>query len=213
VNGEAAGRLADAIRELIEQVAVTGAPAETLERAAASVRGAASELRAADPAPRVFGPFTESDGRDPMSYFVKSPVCGRLNPLAPPLSIDSVNGAVHATVTFNVAYQGPPGCVHGAFVAAVFDELLGIANATSGNPGMTGSLEIRYRRPTPLDTPLRAVARHTGREGRRIFAAGSLYAGDEVTAEAEGVFIEITPARARELFAQRGEEVDHGTAL
>jgi acyl-coenzyme A thioesterase PaaI-like protein len=213
VSGDSAGRLADAIRELIEQVAVTGAPAETLDLAAASVRGAASELRAADPAPRAFGPFTEADARDPMSYFVKSPVCGRLNPLAPPLSIDRVDGEVQASVTFNVAYQGPPGCVHGAFVAAVFDELLGIANATSGNPGMTGSLEIRYRRPTPLETPLRAVARHTGREGRRIFAAGSLYAGDEITAEAHGVFIEITPARAQELFAHQGEEVDHGKAL
>ncbi len=60
------------------------------------------------------------------------------------------------------------------------------------------------RRPTPLDTPLRVVARHTRRDGRRIFATGELLAGGEVTAEAKGVFAEITMARARALFGSLG---------
>ena len=65
---------------------------------------------------------------------------------------------------------------------------------------MTVRLEVRYLRPTPLDVPLRAVSRHTGREGRRIYATGTLLAGGEVTAQATGVFAEITHTRARRLF-------------
>jgi acyl-coenzyme A thioesterase PaaI-like protein len=74
----------------------------------------------------------------------------------------------------------------------------------SGNPGMTVQLNVRYRRATPLQTPLRVVARHTRREGRRIFCEASMLAGDEVTAEAEGVFAEFTLERAQKLFRNGG---------
>ncbi len=50
---------------------------------------------------------------------------------------------------FGVAYEGPPGYVHGGIIAAAFDEVLGMAQSLTGNPGMTGTLSIRYRRPDP----------------------------------------------------------------
>ena len=39
-------------------------------------------------------------------------------------------------------------------IAETFDEMLGAANIVAGNPGMTGTLTIRYRKPTPLRTDL-----------------------------------------------------------
>ena len=45
-----------------------------------------------------------------------------------------------ATVTFGSAYEGPPGCVHGGYVAAAFDEMLGFVQSLGGNPGMTARL-------------------------------------------------------------------------
>ena len=63
--------------------------------------------------------------------------------------------------------------------------------STTGQPGMTGTLTIRYRKPTPLDTDLRFEATVQRVEGRKIFAEGRLYAGDVLTAEAEGVFIAV----------------------
>jgi acyl-coenzyme A thioesterase PaaI-like protein len=191
--------LADAVRELIEQVAAGHASDEALAEAAAAVHATTGRLRTAstdrDPVSLGFAAV------DPWRYRRFSPVSGPLNPLAPPVSYDEISAAgIHASVTFGVAYQGPPGYVHGAFIAGVFDDVLGAANMAAGSPGMTVQLNVRYRRATPLRTPLRVTARHTRREGRRIFAEATLRAGGEVTAEAEGIFAEITLERAQKLF-------------
>ena len=79
---------------------------------------------------------------------------------------------------FGAAYEGPPTCVHGGFVAAAFDEVLGLAQSLGGNPGMTGTLTVRYRKPTPLHTDLRFEATLDGQEGRKLFTSGRVYAGD-----------------------------------
>jgi acyl-coenzyme A thioesterase PaaI-like protein len=201
VSGEA---LAGAIRELVEQVAATSAPDAALAEVAGEVRAATERLRAASSARRIaFRTGAGSDGTEVREYRRRNPVCGVLNPLAPPAAYEeAADGSVVATVTFGVAYQGPPGYVHGAFIAGVFDDVLGAANLAAGHAGMTVKLEVRYRRATPLHTPLRVVARHTSREGRRIFASATMHAGDELTAEAEGVFAEITLGRAAALFGR-----------
>jgi acyl-coenzyme A thioesterase PaaI-like protein len=200
-------QLADAVRELIEQVAVGDVPGEALAEAAAAVRVATATLRAAGTERDAMSPRWA--GGDPWRYRRFSPVSGPMNPLAPPVEYDEITAAgIESHVTFGVAYQGPPGYAHGAFIAGVFDDVLGAANMASGNPGMTVQLHVRYRRATPLRTRLRVVAKHTHREGRRIFAEASMLAGSEVTAEAEGVFAEITLERAEKLFRNGGERVD-----
>jgi len=73
----------------------------------------------------------------------------------------------------------------------LFDEVLGLAQALSGHPGMTGRLEISYRSPTPLHTPLRVVGRFDRVDGRKIFTSGEITAGDRLCAEAVGLFITI----------------------
>ena len=77
---------------------------------------------------------------------------------------------VAGRVTFGSAYEGPPGCVHGGYVAAAFDELLGATQSLSGTQGMTAHLEVDYRRPTPLNTPLELEGWLDRREGRKIWA-------------------------------------------
>jgi hypothetical protein len=49
----------------------------------------------------------------------------------------------------------------------LLDELMGRACVAAGSPGMTVSLQVRYHRPVPLETPLRVHARVTGTEGAR----------------------------------------------
>jgi acyl-coenzyme A thioesterase PaaI-like protein len=195
--------LAQSLRELIELVAGADVSDEPLAEAANAINAAAERLRATSTA-RDATSLRWVAG-DPWRYRRFSPVSGPMNPLAPPVHYDEITEAgIEATVTFGVAYQGPPGYVHGAFIAGAFDDVLGAANMAAGSPGMTVQLNVRYLRPTPLQTPLRILARHTGREGRRIFADARMLAGDEVTAEAEGVFAEITLERARRLFRNGG---------
>ncbi|HET9443107.1 MAG TPA: PaaI family thioesterase, partial [Acidimicrobiales bacterium] len=135
--------------------------------------------------------------------FDSSPLIGRTNPLAPPMELQVVEGRVVGQARFGSAYEGPPGAVHGGFVAAAFDEVLGMAQSMSGKPGMTGTLTVRYRRPTPLHTDLRFEAELVRTEGRKIFTTGRVHAGDEMTAEAEAVFISVDFAKMVESLLRR----------
>ncbi|MGD0378834.1 MAG: PaaI family thioesterase [Acidimicrobiales bacterium] len=132
---------------------------------------------------------------DPQEFFPTSPVIGFANPVAPPVVVEAVDGELRGTATFDYQYEGPPTCVHGGVIAMVFDEMLGAANIMAGSPGMTGTLTIKYRKPTPLRTPLRLEARFMERDGRKIRTYGAIYNGDTLTAEAEGIFIELVPQR------------------
>jgi acyl-coenzyme A thioesterase PaaI-like protein len=205
MSGDASERLADAVRGLIETMAECESPPASLEVATLSVTAVNDALRSVSSA-RPRSRNVPSTHADPWPYFHLSPISGLSNPLAPPMRFEVRDQTVYATCVFNLAYQGPPGYVHGAFVAAAFDELLGIANAVSGNPAMTGKLEIRYLRPTPIGLPLELVARNTGKAGRRVLASGTIAHQGVVTAEAEGVFVEISPARAAELFPEQVRE-------
>ena len=96
------------------------------------------------------------------------------------------------TATFGSAYEGPPGCVHGGYVAAAFDELLGLVQIIAGNPGMTGRLIVHYRSPTPLhDRAAPARAASSASTVARTFCTGEIYAGDRLCAEAEGLFVAV----------------------
>ena len=191
-------RLADAVRHLIEITTTSDAPAEELERAAAEVVGLAERLA---PHPR-HGPKQPHlpDLRDLQRTFWRDPVIGRSNPIAPPVDVEIRGEVVTGRANLGLAHEGPPGYVHGAVIAGVFDQILGLANLASGNVGMTGTLTIRYLRPTPLSTDLVFEGKTESVEGRKIFVTGTLHAGGTLTAEAEGVFVNLLQPRAVEYF-------------
>ncbi len=142
---------------------------------------------------------------DPFAFFDHSPMLGQANPLAPPIELWVDDGVVHGRATFGAAYEGPPGCVHGGFVAAAFDEVLGSTQSLSGRPGMTARLAVDYRKPTPLHTELRFEGELVGVDGRKITTIGRVYAGSLLCAEAEALFVTIDLNRFSDLIAQRAE--------
>jgi acyl-coenzyme A thioesterase PaaI-like protein len=85
--------------------------------------------------------------------------------------------------------------VHGGIIAAAFDQTLSIANILAGAAGPTAQLVLRYRKPTPLGVPLRFEGWQTRVAGRRIHTEGRLLAGDLVTVEAEGIFVQLEGRR------------------
>ncbi|MEZ5340181.1 MAG: PaaI family thioesterase [Acidimicrobiales bacterium] len=147
------------------------------------------------------------DGQ-PSGHTDFSPVIGTANPLAPPLvmSYDEATNTVIGDVVFGSAYEGAPGCAHGGWVAAAFDEVMGAAQALSGNPGMTGTLTTIYRSPTPIRTQLRITARLERVEGRKIFVVAEMHAGEVLCAEATAVFISIDFAKVAAMMAQRNAD-------
>lgn len=184
-------RLADATRLLIDRLVATAAPEETLAKAAETLEAVAANLEGF-PQGRLFEGFAESaNAGDPHAFFDHSPIIGRANPIAPPVELAVVGEKVEGRARYGAAYEGPPGCVHGGHIAAAFDEVLGMTQSLSGQPGMTGTLTVRYRQPTPLHAELRFEGELLRREGRKIFTEGRLYHGDVLTAEAEAIFISV----------------------
>jgi acyl-coenzyme A thioesterase PaaI-like protein len=196
-------RLGNNMRRVIERLVATQAPEDDLRSAADALEYVATILEQY-PQGRLYEGFAESAiSPDPHAFFDYSPVMGEANPLAAPLRLEVVDGMVHGTARFGSAYEGPPGAVHGGYVACAFDEVLGLTQSIGGAPGMTGTLTVKYRRPTPLHTDLRFEGHLDRTEGRKKFTHGHLYAGDELTAEAEGLFITVDMSKIAALMEQR----------
>src|SRR5262245_61851678 len=189
----ALARLSASVRRLIDVTVSIDAAPELLRDAAARIDQLVADLRPAVPSPppaRYPGGGTTLGDFFPYDY-----VMGKWNPLAAPVHFEWQDQLAVGTVTFGTAYEGPPGCVHGAVIAAAFDQVLNVANLMSGMAGPTARLEMRYLRPTPLHTALRFEGWVKQREERKIHTAGRLLVDGTVTVEAEGLYIVVDAER------------------
>ncbi|MCB0977596.1 MAG: PaaI family thioesterase [Acidimicrobiales bacterium] len=200
---QALADLADATRDLIDRLVATDAPDDVILAAVADLRSAAD--RFAGYRCGTFYGFSEAAnaGATFEPVFDHSPMIGIANPLAPPITLEPHDDRVVGHAVFSHAYEGPPGCVHGGYVAAAFDEILGAAQSLSGAPGMTGTLAIRYESPTPIAVPLRFEARLVGVERRKIFVEGTCHVEDRLTATAKGTFISLQAGKFLSMLEER----------
>jgi len=197
-------RLAAAMRLVIERLVPSNAPEDEMRLAADRLEQYADALKAHPRLRRVSGAPESATAGDVGAFFDQSPLIGLANPLAPPIRI-AISGekTAEGTVTFGSAYEGPPGCVHGGFIAAAFDEVLGFVQSLGGTPGMTGTLTVKYLKPTPLHVELVFETTLLRIEGRKIFTEGRVRAGDLVTAEATALFIAVDREKMEALAAAR----------
>lgn len=128
-----------------------------------------------------------------------SPLIGKSSWVGPVLKIWIEDGEGRAEVNFDWRFEGPLYCVHGGYIAAIFDEFLGWAQMLSGGSGATKHLAVTYHKPTPLHTDLLLKARLTAVENRKIRVSGEMYAGKVLTASAEGLFISFGDKGTSEL--------------
>ncbi len=180
--------LGTALRELVDASVLTTVPAEQLRAAAADARAVTARLAAAQ------RPVTQLPVLDDPLVFrrVYNPVSGVGSALAPPVRIRRVEGGVVGEALLGPAYEGPPGYVHGGMSSLLMDQLLGSAAIAAGLWGMTVRLEVDYRRPVPLSTPLTMRAQVTEAAGRTCVVTGTIAttaAPDRTLAEARGVFV------------------------
>lgn len=198
--------LAAEVRAMIREILTTQATPDEVRRVHELVRAGVAALAA--------GAHGVADGvgeaaliERGRNFLARSPVMGSINPLAMPLAItvigEGASAAVEGRVTFSNAYEGAPGCVHGGFVASTFDEVLGVAQSASGNPGMTVNLTVDYRSPTPIKRELVFRGWCEKVEGRKIFTRGTVHAGDTLCAEATGLFVSMRPELFERLLAMR----------
>lgn len=191
--------LAAALRELVEASVRT-------TTGAAQVRGAAELVRAATA--RISGsrrPLTRLPALDDPATGrrVFNPVIGVGSAIASPLRERADGDGVVAEGSFNAAYEGPPTFLHGGMSALVMDQLLGDAAWTVAAGGMTVHLELDYRRPVPLETPLVMRAGVTEATERKTVTAGTIAlasAPHEPCVRAGAVFVRPRPEQAQDYF-------------
>ncbi|MAE94529.1 MAG: hypothetical protein CL910_07720 [Deltaproteobacteria bacterium] len=183
--------LAEELRALTEQIVrIPDLPSETeaaVGELGGEIRALTRRLEALAPADRVPRMGAEPVGQRP--YYASGVILGDHHPLRPDLTIETEGDVTRGTVRFGVTFEGPPGCVHGGFVAHFFDQVLGEHNLRQRIPAMTGTLSVRYYSAAPLMTELRFEVRHEADGDRKVRTSGFLAAGDEVYCEGEGIFV------------------------
>jgi len=121
--------------------------------------------------------------------------CGRENPVGLHLCFYEDPETHHIVAPLNIpdSYQGYPGVVHGGVLATILDETTGRAINIGRDEEqfwVTARLEMRYRRPTPTETPLTAVGWVVSLRSRTAEVAGEIRLPDgTVTAEAMAVVV------------------------
>ncbi len=201
-------RAADAARELLRWLVTAEAAedewarvADVLEALRAGLRAPAAASRYAREAASV-GAIAARSGFAP-NVRSTHPLIGRANPLAPPIELRAEGERALGDVRFGPAHEGIPRCVHGGYIAAGFDIVLGQAASTARrHGGVTGTLTVRYTALTPLGVPLRYEGWAERTEGRKTFVRGVLRTADAggeplTCAEAEAIFIGTGTRSAR----------------
>lgn len=188
---EAKRRAAQAVRELTEALITSDGTTADIDALAAQLEAQTAALAAG---PRLHGLLAflrdgKHGGHGEVNHELNA-LGGWSNPLSPELNMWLQDDRAFGTVRCGFAYEGPPGHVHGGFVAAIFDQFLGMAQLAGNNPGMTGTLTVRYHRPTPLNTDLELSAQLRESVGRKTTITGEMHADGVLTASCECLFVQ-----------------------
>jgi hypothetical protein len=167
----------------------------TVDAIVAQISDWEHELSAAvppDSAPRIsFDEFDEDGSR--RVYLDHATDIGAFNPCFPEYRFDHLDAeTAFGQATFPLVYEGPPGLVHGGFLAVFFDCVIQHQNCLVGLSGKTRSLNVAFRRPTPVLTDLRFDITRSEVE-RGITSTARLLLDDEVLCIGEVNTLAQTP--------------------
>ena len=119
--------------------------------------------------------------------------CGAANPIG--LQLDGFSlDARRVTASFvpRADYHGFSDLLHGGIVAAALDEIMAwTAILAEEVMVMTGTLELRYRKPARVETTYGLVGELAERRGRRLRLRSTMSDGATVVAEGSGLFLAV----------------------
>ncbi len=137
----------------------------------------------------------ERGDQNPSDFFPYSPAIGPFNPIAPPLKVEVKNGGkykeIRAFGKLDGVYVGPPDLVQGGVIALLFDDIMGSVLVINNCGAMTGTLEVRYEKPTPIAKELSWMGKIEKIEGRKIYVSAELWEEETRTATAKGIFVKV----------------------
>lgn len=188
---EAKRRVSDAIKKLSEVLVTSSPDIDEMHRIAEKLESTAEEFANT---PRIYGRIGWIETGDHGSFGQVShelnPLSGLSNPLAPPVKTWIEDDVARGSCFCGWAYEGPPGSIHGGYVAAIFDQFLGMAQVIGKQPGMTAYLKVDYHQRTPLNTRLELEGWMVRQAGRKTFMQAVIKADGAKTASCEALFIQ-----------------------
>lgn len=196
------GDLTNDIRAAVDVAIRTKVGADRVAAARELVQQA-TQILAENAPPDPAGIHFNAEGR---SWNWGNAVVGVRNAIAPPIVLHwADDGSVHSEVDLGVAYEGPPGCVHGGVSALLLDHLMGeTASAAHTRLIVTGTLTLRYERPLPLGR-VSMRAQIIKEDDRKVTVTAHIGAeGDEPAVRANGLFIVPRWHDARAVAAELG---------
>jgi len=126
--------------------------------------------------------------------------CGPENPIGLHLHFERDGDGVVANTTLREEFQGWRGIAHGGIAMALLDEAMAHASGMAGQRGVTASMNIRFRKALPLDTPI-TVRGNVEWQRRKVLGLRAEVVDDasgDVLCEAEGHFVSMGPLEAVE---------------
>jgi uncharacterized protein (TIGR00369 family) len=123
--------------------------------------------------------------------------CGPENPIGLRLRFEPEGDGVRAETTLAAEFQGWQSVAHGGIAMALLDEAMAHAAGAAGHRGVTASINVRFRKPVPIGTPIAITGRVAwqrrnvlGLEAKLCDASGMLLA------DGEGKFVSMGPLDA-----------------
>lgn len=99
-----------------------------------------------------------------------------------------------------LSVEGPPGHVHGGYIATMMDEAMGACAWLSGETVLAAKLEVSYRSSVPLNQQHIVKAQITRKEKRRIYIKAELSnAENKLLCKGTGIFIRIDMSRFKDI--------------
>jgi acyl-coenzyme A thioesterase PaaI-like protein len=120
-------------------------------------------------------------------------LCGLENPIGLKLAFYTDDkGRCIAHFRPREEHQGYPGHLHGGIISSLLDETMGRVLAPKNVWAMTGRLEVKFRKPVPLDQELTVVGELTRSRSRAYEARGEIRLPDgTLLVEGSGMYIRI----------------------
>ena len=101
-----------------------------------------------------------------------------------------------ARVWFGPVTEGPPDHAHGGSIAAVLDEVLGLAAWADGHKVVVGNLNVSFRQLLPIQTVVQVNTKIVSVQGRKIMVHGEVCSLDgTIYATGECLCITLTEAQ------------------
>jgi len=137
-------------------------------------------------------------------------VCGLKNPYGLKASFyETQENSLIAIFHAGEEHQSYPNRLHGGISAAILDETIGrsiMAGRTDEIWGVTVDLQIKYRKPVPLDHEIKVIGRITSENGRFFEGSGEIVLENgDIAVSATGRYIKMPLDRIADFDADEQE--------